>query len=130
MRALILVNLDANGKKSKKKWERIENEVLQFMPGPTEVVRFNIPFDLMECLHKEVVKKGTRCIISAGGDGTANRIINALWHDPEIDMSEITLGFIGLICPSLVIFSNCNGRILFFVSSPKITVPLKNGVFK
>ena len=96
MKALILVNLDANDKKAKKKWELIAEDVLQFMSGPTEVIKFNIPFDIKTCLYDQIVNKGLRYIITAGGDGTANMILNALLNEPKIIMSELNIGFIGL----------------------------------
>lgn len=96
MKALILVNLDANYKKAKKKWELIADDVLRLMPGPTEVIKFNIPFDIKTCLYDQIVNKGLRYIISAGGDGTANMILNALLFEPKIVMSELNIGFIGL----------------------------------
>lgn len=96
MKALILVNLDANNKNASKKWELIADDVLRSMSGPTEVIKFHIPFDVKNCIYDRIVNKGLRCIISAGGDGTANMILNTILNEPKIVMSELTIGFIGL----------------------------------
>ncbi|MGI9532909.1 diacylglycerol/lipid kinase family protein [Lutimonas sp.] len=96
MKVLILVNLDANHKKAKKKWELIAGDILRLMPGTTEIIKFTIPFDIKTCIHDQIVNNGLRNIISAGGDGTANMILNTLLHDPKIIMSELNIGFIGL----------------------------------
>jgi diacylglycerol kinase family enzyme len=92
----ILVNLDANNKRARKRWSSIANDVLERLPAETIVVTYNQPFDVRKCLDNLINFKGVKCIISAGGDGSANIILNEILLFPENVRSQLYLGFIGL----------------------------------
>ncbi len=96
MRVAIIINLTANNGRAKKRWEKIKDEVLNLFPADTILVPFEPPFDIESCLQELIEKQKVNIIISAGGDGSANYILNALMKLENINLKDITLGGIGL----------------------------------
>ena len=96
MKIAILVNLDANNKNARKKWLGIKKEVLKRMPLATEVIEYHLPFDIKQCLEDQIIQKKVNCIISAGGDGSGNIILNHIKQLPDDKISNLSVGFIGL----------------------------------
>ena len=95
-KAIILVNLDSNNKKAEKKWLSIADKVLSKFPLGTKVIEYHIPFDIKQCLQDQIIQEKVNCIISAGGDGSANIILNELIRLQNDNRLGLTLGFIGL----------------------------------
>lgn len=95
-KVIILVNLDSNNKNAKKKWHAIADKVLSRFPLGTKVMEYHIPFDIKKCLHNQIIQEKVNCIISAGGDGSANIILNELIRLQNDNKLELTMGFIGL----------------------------------
>lgn len=96
LKAIILVNLDSNNKKAVKKWHAIADKVLSKFPPGTKVISYHIPYDIKQCLHDQIINEKVNCVISAGGDGSANIILNELVHLQNNNRFEFTMGFIGL----------------------------------
>ena len=95
MKVTLLVNFSANNNSAQQKWLSIRNEVLRQLPGNTKVITYTIPFDVVACLKNIFNNQTDQCIISAGGDGSINFIVNAiLRHFPKF-LSKIHLGAIG-----------------------------------
>ena len=95
-KAVILVNLDSNNKKAVKKWHAIADKVLSKFPLGTKVIEYHIPFDIKKCLHDQIIQEKVNCVISAGGDGSANIILNELIRLQIDNRFEFTMGFIGM----------------------------------
>ena len=95
-RVLILVNLDSNNKKAEKKWRAIARGVREQLPPETNIIEYHIPFDIRQCLHDQVIGERVNCVISAGGDGTGNMILNELLHIQKEHGLTLAMGFIGL----------------------------------
>jgi len=95
-KVIILVNLDSNNKKAAKKWHAIVDKVMSKLPIGTKVIEYNIPFDIKQCLQDQIIQEKVSCFISAGGDGSANIILNELVRFQNDKRLDLTLGFIGL----------------------------------
>jgi len=96
MNTAILVNLSANNNTGGKKWLSIRNDVLSMMPSVREVITYEPPFQIQECILNLLTEKKIDCIISAGGDGSLNYIINSIMKSSDDIARKIHLGAIGL----------------------------------
>ncbi len=89
---LVIVNPNAGNGKGKKDWDRIAEifarENIPIVPHFTE--RKGAATDLA----REAAKDGFRRIISVGGDGTLNEVVNGLFTQNYCSPSEFTLGLI------------------------------------
>ncbi len=89
--AMLIVNPAAGAGRTAKKWPHIKqlliNIGLRFEHGITEA-----PGHAIE-LAKSAVSRGYKRIVSVGGDGTINEIVNGLYATGEI--KDIELGIIG-----------------------------------
>lgn len=89
---LVIVNPNAGNGKGMKDWDRIADifakENIQIVPHFTE--RKGAAKDLAQ----EAAKAGFRKIISVGGDGTLNEVVNGLFSQDICSPSEFTLGLI------------------------------------
>ncbi len=94
-RILFIVNPKACGGKSLKSWEKkiypllIKSGDLQF-----DYVFTEKPFDGFSLAMKGI-EKGYRKLVSVGGDGTLNEIVNAILRQNFVEPSEIAVGSIG-----------------------------------
>ena len=85
MNIAILVNKSVNNYSGGKKWDRIKNNILKLLPGSTKVIEFEPPFDIDKNIRNLISNHKINCIISAGGDGSVNYIVNSLMKNyPEI----------------------------------------------
>jgi diacylglycerol kinase (ATP) len=116
-KVIILVNLDANNKRAGKKWSFVSEKVLSKLPSDTKVIEYHIPFDIKQCLYDQIIGAKVNCIISAGGDGSANIILNEVVRLQDSNGLELTMGFIGLgssndiLKPSETIFGDIRVKI-------------------
>lgn len=89
---LVIVNPKASIGKCGKDWPEIQqlltNEGFDFDACLTEYPRHAI------ALAKEGVEKGYRKIVSVGGDGTNNEVINGIFSQQSVPTTEITMGII------------------------------------
>ena len=95
-KALIFVNLDANAGLASLKWDEISDFITDQIPLFKEIYTYHCPFDISAILRESLDSKDTRLIISAGGDGTANYILNKILELPYDCYKDIQLGFVGL----------------------------------
>jgi diacylglycerol kinase family enzyme len=95
-RAAVLVNLSANNSAGERKWRRIQTTLLGALPTNTKVVAYRPPFDLVECVRELREKEHFSCFIAAGGDGTLNRVLNAVLQVFGDGPDRPYLGAIGL----------------------------------
>jgi diacylglycerol kinase (ATP) len=91
----VLVNLDANNGRAARRWESIAAEVAQLLPPDTQVISFRTPTDIAPILDR-LLQEGVQGFISAGGDGSANILLNLLMRQTREDARQLTLGGIGL----------------------------------
>ena len=95
-KAMIFVNLDANEGRAALKWSKISHFITDQITLPKEVFAYHCPFDITSCLHQQLASFDIKLIISAGGDGTANYIVNKIMELPHDSYKDIQLGFVGL----------------------------------
>ena len=89
---LVIVNPNAGKSKGKKDWEKIsgllKNEGFIFDSVFTKQRHHAIE------LSRENIEKGYRKIIVVGGDGTMNEVVNGVFGQKKVAVSEIILGMI------------------------------------
>lgn len=96
MNTAILVNNSAKNNAGERKWLHIKNRVLEMMPSGTIVITYKSGFNMEQCVRELITEKGINCIISAGGDGSVNFILNAIISCLGESPAELHLGAIGL----------------------------------
>ena len=96
LKPLVLVNLSANQGRGGQRWERAAPDLKSMLPKEAEYILYRPPFQLESTLNKYVGENGFNCIISAGGDGTVNLILNSLMNLPGVETEKFYLGGIGL----------------------------------
>ena len=96
MNIAILVNYTANNNQGEKKWLSIKKDILQMLPVTTKVITYKPPFNIEECVLKLVTEQQINYIISAGGDGSINYILNSIINIFGELTKKIHLGAIGL----------------------------------
>lgn len=96
MNTAILVNESANNNTCGRKWRLIRDDVLSVLPSKTMVITYKPPFNIEECIVKLFRESNIDCIISAGGDGSVNHIVNAIMNGSAEIAHSIHLGAIGL----------------------------------
>lgn len=96
LKPLVLVNLAANQGKGGRRWEKVAPNLKSMLPEEAEYILYRPPFLLESILNDYVRANGFNCIISAGGDGTVNLILNKLMNLPGIETENVYLGGIGL----------------------------------
>lgn len=96
MNTAILVNLCANGNTGGIKWLSVKDDVLSMLPSIKKVITYKPPFQIQECILKLVTEDKIDCIISAGGDGSINYIVNSIMQSGGDIARKIHLGAIGL----------------------------------
>ena len=91
----LFVNLDANGGRAAKRWEKIAAEVEHTLPQGSRIATFCPPTNI-EPLVKAALEDGFQGFISAGGDGSANFLLNLLMRETGENARHLWLGGIGL----------------------------------
>jgi YegS/Rv2252/BmrU family lipid kinase len=74
----VVVNPAAGGGRLKAAWPELA-AMLEARLGPLDVLRTTAPGE-GRALAAELVRKGTTLVIAAGGDGTANEVVDGLLH--------------------------------------------------
>jgi hypothetical protein len=94
-RYAVLVNLAANDGRAAARWESISREVLERLPPDTLIHHFRPP-ENVESLVRVWLDQGVDAFISAGGDGSANYLLNLLMRHSREHAEQLWLGGIGL----------------------------------
>lgn len=89
----IIVNPRAGGNKTKEDWPKIES-ILKEQGFKFEVVITEYMLHATLLAREAIVKRGFRKIISVGGDGTLNEIVNGIFTQNQVKVLDITLGVI------------------------------------
>lgn len=96
LKPVVIVNLAANQGSAERRWGIIKPELQCMLPEDTEYILYHPPYLLGESLKHHIREKGCNCVISAGGDGTINLILNLLMNLQGVETQKIHLGGIGL----------------------------------
>ena len=96
MKVAFLVNYSANDNQAEKRWNTIKGDVLSGFPADTIIIGYTIPFDTEGCIKMLMKDQGVDCFISAGGDGSINRILNSIMNLKLAGTPAAHLGAIGL----------------------------------
>lgn len=96
LKPVVFVNLAANQGNAGSRWGKINSELQSLLPKDTEYILYRPPYLLGEALEHHVREKDCNCVISAGGDGTINLILNLLMNLQGVETQNIYLGGIGL----------------------------------
>ncbi len=91
----LFANLGANGGRATKRWANIAQEVENMLPQGSRLATFYPPADI-EPLVKTALADGFRCFVSAGGDGSANFLLQLLMRETGENARHLWLGGIGL----------------------------------
>ena len=91
---LVIVNPNAGIGKAKKDWPQIAS-LLDKHSFNYHAVFTTGPMDAID-LVGEYAKMGYRKIISVGGDGTMNEIVNGIFKQETVPTTEITLGMVSV----------------------------------
>ncbi len=92
-KTLVIINPHAGGGKGLAVWQEIEHE-LRIVLGDVHPVITQFPDDVPNCI-KQATEQGVRRVISIGGDGTNNTIVNAiLAHNTAHPDQELSFGCI------------------------------------
>lgn len=91
----VFVNLAANNGRAARRWEQISASVLDQLPEGTQVVVFQSATS-MESAFKNMLDEGVQVFVSAGGDGSANYLLNSLMQLTGEHVPQLWLGGIGL----------------------------------
>ena len=87
-----IVNPNAGNGKGKKDWERISSLLAR------ENIPVSMKFTAKKCqaieLAGEAIEAGFRKIISVGGDGTLNEVVNGIFTQDKVSPKEVVLGMI------------------------------------
>ncbi|GEM_PF-769755 len=84
-----IINPSSGGGRARRLWPTVTSKIRMAL-GPFEFVFTVSHEDVMRQTHL-ALQKGFRKIISVGGDGTLNAVVNALMRDPKKN-SQVTLG--------------------------------------
>ncbi len=96
MKTAVLINYSACHHTGKKKWLQIRDTVVSLLPRDTIYIPYETPFNTKKCLQGLIGEKGITSIISAGGDGSINQILNKLMEITNGHLAGLYLGAIGL----------------------------------
>lgn len=96
MKTAVLINYSANNNEGKNKWLTIQNIILSNLPNDTIVFVYTIPYDIEKCVRSLIIDHEVNCIISAGGDGSLNYILNTVINNFTESAKRLYLGAIGL----------------------------------
>ncbi|POZ92906.1 diacylglycerol/lipid kinase family protein [Petrotoga halophila] len=94
VKILFIVNPAAGGGKALKVWTKNIYPILEKKKIEFDYLFTKKPYDGFN-LALEGIKKGYKKIVSVGGDGTVNEIVNAIMLQDIIDPIEISVGSIG-----------------------------------
>jgi diacylglycerol kinase (ATP) len=93
---IIIVNPFCHQGLGWQRWLSIKENVMTLLPENTTTIVIEKGMKLKEILFSLIANSKENFIISAGGDGSTNYLIDALFQISNIDLDRITLGAIGL----------------------------------
>src|SRR5687767_3324052 len=95
-KTIIVVNPDCHQKKGWKRWLSIRDDIYRYLPGSIEEIVLEQGTFMNQRLAPLLLQEGKKLLISAGGDGSINYLVNYLIKEKQKDLPSITLGAIGL----------------------------------
>jgi len=95
-RSLILVNASARNGQALKLWNKIRGDARKKIPGLTVEFIFSSGDNIENKVKNIIHDHNINCIISAGGDGSLNYLINLLIKSGLVPLEKVFVGGIGL----------------------------------
>jgi diacylglycerol kinase (ATP) len=95
-RILVMVNLLANQGNAAKSWRQIKGRVLEMLPNQPIVMEYEDPDEANAYLLTTLEAHDINCLVSVGGDGTLNALLNTLLNYNKFDPGNFYLGAVGL----------------------------------
>ena len=92
-RWLVVVNPQASIGKCSKDWPEIKR-LLDDSGMAYDFIMTEYPKHAIEIVRQNITEKGYKNIVSVGGDGTNNEVINGIFTQQRFPTSEITMGII------------------------------------
>ncbi|MEL6184762.1 MAG: diacylglycerol kinase family protein [Myxococcota bacterium] len=90
-RTCVIVNPASGGGATGRAWAGLQPELEARLPGGREIAFTQRPLHATE-LARSAVERGFDAIVSVGGDGTLNEVVNGLFApDPELGLGESVL---------------------------------------
>lgn len=93
---IIIINPYCHQGRGWQRWLSVKKDVHQYFTPSLKEFVLEKGMDLCTILPGVLQTGQQNCIISAGGDGSMNYLVNTLLKSPAIDLENITLGAIGL----------------------------------
>ncbi len=88
---IVLLNPTANGGRAREHWEAIRPALEHGLLAPGYLLVTSA-----EGLRERVLSDRDRVVVAAGGDGTVNRVLEAVMAMPEDARRDVTVGALGL----------------------------------
>jgi diacylglycerol kinase (ATP) len=95
-RALIVINESAGNGRAGRLWEGIRTDILKRVPGHAIEIAYSSAQDPGERLMEFLETGHINCLITAGGDGSMNHLLNFLFTLKSNHLDNLTIGGIGL----------------------------------
>ena len=95
-KVLLLVNCAANNGNAGITWEKIKPEVLNKVPSGSIILEYSSPDTAESGLEEVISKNNINCVVSVGGDGTLNCLLNKLITSHNMPLENFYIGAIGL----------------------------------
>jgi YegS/Rv2252/BmrU family lipid kinase len=92
MKNFVIVNPNSANRKTEKEWKYIEKEIRKNI-GDFDFKFTSAPFEATS-ICREAVKAGYQMIISVGGDGTLNEVVNGFFENEKMINPDVVLGII------------------------------------
>lgn len=94
--ALIIINESARNGKAGKLWKAIRTDILRQIPGHAIEITYSTEQDPSEKLRDLLESGDLNCIVTAGGDGSMNHLLNFLLELKSNYLDNLTIGGIAL----------------------------------
>ena len=90
---MVIVNPHAGSNKCKHNWPKI-SKLLNAAKFEMDIVYTERQFHAIEIVKQRIEEDGFRKILTVGGDGTLNEVVNGVFKQKRFKTTEITLGLI------------------------------------
>jgi diacylglycerol kinase (ATP) len=94
--SIIIINPYCHQQLGWQRWQSIKQDVLKTLVGPVKEIVVERGLDLNTSLIAQLKLGGCYCLISAGGDGSMNYMINCLLKLSLVQRENIVIGAVGL----------------------------------
>jgi diacylglycerol kinase (ATP) len=93
---ILVINPYCHQGRGWKQWLSIKKEVLQTMLVPVKQIVLEKGVSVSAELSSSIQPTIANCIVSAGGDGSINCLVNTLLQSSDFNLNQLSIGAIGL----------------------------------